>query len=227
MKCKALSGTIAGHMYHTVRRALINYEELAAGLEDAWLVAGLHDHAIVESIQPETLDRTYRAELFPEHPEPLTDGWSPPWVELNMLWTPAHQLYAEGREMAPGPLELAWTYTVDVRSFDRSDAELLRAFNAAVRAALRRVAPDVPAPTDYIAVEVRRGYRMDEKPALSYLQIIGTNVTDLSDLWGNRNAEALREVLRDELIIVASLLHSLGETFAPGGIGGYRSVDTA
>lgn len=214
-------------MYHTVRRALINYEELAAGLEDAWLVAGLHDHAIVESIQPETLDRTYRAELFPEHPEPLTDGWSPPWVELNMLWTPAHQLYAEGREMAPGPLELAWTYTVDVRSFDRSDAELLRAFNAAVRAALRRVAPDVPAPTDYIAVEVRRGYRMDEKPALSYLQIIGTNVTDLSDLWGNRNAEALREVLRDELIIVASLLHSLGETFAPGGIGGYRSVDTA
>jgi len=29
------------------------------------------------------------------------------------------------------------------------------------------------------------------------------------------------------LRIVATLLHSLGETFTPGGIGGYRSVDTA
>lgn len=71
------------------------------------------------------------------------------------------------------------------------------------------------------------GYRIDDKPSLAYVQIVGTNVTDLSDLWGQRSSEALREVLRDELLIVAALLHSLGETFTPGGIGGYRSVDTA
>jgi hypothetical protein len=207
--------------------ALISYEELAAGLEEAWLIAGLHEHAVIESIQPETLDRTYRAELFPEHPEPISEGGSPPWVELNLVWTAAHQLYSEGRDIAPGPLELAWTYTIDIRSFDRSDAELIRAFNGAVRAALRRVAPDLPPPSDYIAVEIRRGYRIDDKPSPVYVQIIGTNVTDLSDLWGQRSSEALRDVLRGELLIVATLLHSLGETFTPGGIGGYRSVDTA
>lgn len=207
--------------------ALISYEELAAGLEEAWLIAGLHEHAVVESIQPETLDRTYRAELFPEHSEPIGEGWSPPWVELNLVWTAAHQLHSEGRDIAPGPLELAWTYTVDIRSFDRSDTDLIRAFNSAVRAALRRVAPDLPPPADYIAVEIRRGYRIDEKPLPVYVQIVGTNVTDLSDLWGQRSSEALRDVLRDELLIVATLLHSLGETFTPGGIGGYRSVETA
>lgn len=206
---------------------MISYEELAAGLEEAWLIAGLHEHAVIESIQPETLDRTYRAELFPEHPEPISEGGSPPWVELNLVWTAAHQLYSEGRDIAPGPLELAWTYTIDIRSFDRSDAELIRAFNGAVRAALRRVAPDLPPPSDYIAVEIRRGYRIDDKPSPVYVQIIGTNVTDLSDLWGQRSSEALRDVLRGELLIVATLLHSLGETFTPGGIGGYRSVDTA
>ncbi len=207
--------------------ALISYEELAAGLEEAWLIAGLHEHAVIESIQPETLDRTYRAELFPEHPEPIGEGWSPPWVELNLVWTAAHQLASEGRDIAPGPLELAWTYTVDIRSFDRSDAELIRAFNGAVRAALRRVAPDLPPPSDYIAVEIRRGYRINDKPSPVYVQMVGTNVTDLSDLWGQRSPEALRDVLRGELLIVATLLHSLGETFTPGGIGGYRSVDTA
>lgn len=206
---------------------MISYEELVASLEEAWLLAGLHEHAIIESIQPETLDRTYRAEIFPEHPEPIGEGWSPPWVELNLVWTAAHQLYSEGRDIAPGPLELAWTYTVDIRAFDRSDTELIRAFNGAVRAALRRVAPDLPPPSDYIAVEIRRGYRVDDKPSPVYVQIVGTNVTDLSDLWGTQGLEALRDVMRDELLIVAALLHSLGETFTPGGIGGYRSVDTA
>ena len=203
----------------------ITYEELAAGLEDAWLMAGLHEHALYESIHPETLDRAYRVELFPEHPEPLTEGTSPPWVELSFSWTPAHQLYSEGREISPGVLELAWTYTVDVRgASDRSDIDLVRAFNGAVRAALRRVSPDMPSPAEYIAVEVRRGYRSStDKPTLAYTQIIGTNVTDLSDLWGSRSPDALR----DELLIVAALLHALAESFAPGGLGGYRSVDTA
>lgn len=208
---------------------MITYDEIAAGLEDAWLMAGLHDHLLAESVQPDTLERIYRVELFPEHPEPLTEGTSPPWVELSFTWTPAHQLHSEGREISPGVLELAWTYTVDVRSQgDRGDVDLTRGFNAAVRAALRRAAPDMPTPVEYIAVEVRRGYRSSgERPTLAYVQLVGTNVTDLGDLWSERTPEALREALREELIIVASLLHSLGETFTPSGLGGYRPVDTA
>jgi hypothetical protein len=208
---------------------VISYDELAAGLEDAWLLAGLHDHLLAESMLPDTLERVYRVELFPEHPEPLSEGISPPWVELSFTWTPAHQLHSEGREISPGILELAWTYTIDVRSQgERSDMELTRAFNASVRAALRRAAPDMPTPAEYIAVEVRRGYRSNaDKLVLAYVQLVGTNVTDLGDLWGDRSPEALREALRDELIIVAALLHSLGETFAPAGLGGYRPVDTA
>lgn len=208
---------------------VITYEELAAGLEDAWVLAGLHEHALYESIHPETLDRAYRVELFPEHPEPLTEGSSPPWVELSFSWTPAHQLHSEGRDISPGVLELAWTYTVDVHgAADRTDIELVRAFNGAVRAALRRVSPDMPGPAEYIAVETRRGYRSGgERPTLAYTQLVGTNVTDLSDLWGARSIDSLREALRDELLIVSALLHALGETFSPGGLGGYRSVDTA
>ena len=208
---------------------MITYDELAAGLEDAWLLAGLHDHLLAESVLPDTLERIYRVELFPEHPEPLTEGISPPWVELSFTWTPAHQLHSEGREVSPGILELAWTYTVDVRGQnDRNDVDLTRGFNAAVRAALRRAAPDMHTPAEYIAVEVRRGYRSNgEKPSLAYVQLVGTNVTDLGDLWGDRSPDILREALRDELIIVAALLHALGETFAPSGLGGYRPVDTA
>ena len=208
---------------------MITYDELAAGLEDAWVLAGLHDHLLVESVQPDTFDRTYRVELFPEHPEPLTEGTSPPWVELSFTWTAAHQLFSEGREISPGLLELAWTYTVDVRGQnDRGDIDLVRGFNAAVRAALRRAAPDMPAPVEYIAVEVRRGYRSSaDKPALAYVQLVGTNVTDLGDLWSDRSPESLREALREELLIVSSLLHSLGESFMPAGLGGYRPVDTA
>jgi hypothetical protein len=208
---------------------VITYDELAAGLEDAWVLAGLHDHLLVESVQPDTLERVYRVELFPEHPEPLTEGTSPPWVELSFTWTAAHQLHSEGREISPGILELAWTYTVDVRDqSERGDLDLVRAFNAAVRAALRRAVPDVPAPAEYIAVEIRRGYRSGgERPVPAYVQIVGTNVTDLGDLWGERSPESLRDALREELIIVASLLHSLGESFAPSGLGGYRPVDTA
>jgi hypothetical protein len=209
--------------------SVITYDELAAGLEDAWLMAGLHEHLLAESVIPESLDRVYRVELFPEHPEPLTEGVSPPWVEMSFTWTPANQLHSEGREISPGPLELAWTYTIDVREqADRGDIDLTRAFNAAVRTALRRAAPDIPTPAEYVAVEVRRGYRSSgEKPVPAYVQIVGTNVTDLGDLWDDRNPDALREALRDELIIVAALLHALGETFAPSGLGGYRPVDTA
>ena len=109
---------------------MITYDDLAGGLEDAWLAAGLHEHAVVESTNPDALERTYRVEIFPEHPEPLTESIAPPWVELTFNWSAAHQLFAERREIPPGVLELAWTYTVDVRNHtDRPDLELVRAFN--------------------------------------------------------------------------------------------------
>jgi fermentation-respiration switch protein FrsA (DUF1100 family) len=83
-------------------------------------------------------------------------------------------------------------------------------------------------PNDYIAIETRRGYRTSgDRPTAAYVQMVGTNVTDLTDLWDNRNSEALRDVLREEFLIVSALLHALGETFTPNGIGGYRTVDTA
>jgi hypothetical protein len=47
---------------------VITYDELAGGLEDAWIGAGLHEHAIIESVHPDTLERNYRVEVFPEHP---------------------------------------------------------------------------------------------------------------------------------------------------------------
>lgn len=208
---------------------MITYDEVAAGLEEAWLMAGLHEHLVVESIVPESLERVYRAELFPEHDEPVSAGNMPPWVEVTLTWTAAQQLFAEGREISPGVLELGWTYTVDVRAqAERSDLELTRAFHAAVRVALRRVSPDLPTSGEYVAVEVRRGYRSNgDRPMLAYTQLVGTNVTDLGDMWSDRRPNALREALRDELLLVAALLHALGETFAPGGLGGYRQVDTA
>ncbi|MBC8161748.1 MAG: hypothetical protein H7Z42_11070 [Roseiflexaceae bacterium] len=208
---------------------VITYDELAAGLEDAWVLAGLHDHEINETVNPELLERTYKAELFPEHPEPLIEGTVVPWVDVGFTWSPAQQLHAEGAPISPGVTDMTWTYTVDVRQQgERSDIELARAFHAAVRSAIRRIAPEMSGIAEYIAVEVRRGYRLsNERPAQAYCQLVGTNVTDLSDMWTERQPEALREALRDELMVVSALLHALGETFAPSGIGGYRAVDTA
>src|SRR5215213_4562229 len=92
--------------------SVITYDELAAGLEDAWLLASLHDHLLAESVLPDTLERVYRVELFPEHPEPLTEGVSPPWVELSFTWTPAHQLHSDGRELSPA----CWSWPGPTRS---------------------------------------------------------------------------------------------------------------
>ncbi len=208
---------------------MITYEDIATSLEEAWTTAGLHDHLVAETIQPDSMERVYRAELFPDHPEPMTDANSPPWVELTLTWTPAHQLRADGHDISPGPLDLVWTYTADVRSQpDRSDTDLFRVFNAAVRNALRRVAPEMPDTAAYLGFEMRRGYRPGtDRPALVYTQVVGTNMTDLSDLWGMRQPGMVAEALRDELIVVASLLHAIGETFGPAGSGGYRSASTA
>lgn len=208
---------------------MITYDELASVLEDAWVMAGLHEHLLLETISPDTMERFYKAELFPMHPEPLTPSTSPPWVEVAFTWTAHHQITDSDTARGAAYLELSWTYTVDVRAqVDRNDTELVRGFHGAVHSALRKVAPDLAGSAEYVAVEVRRGYRSaSDRPVAAYTQLIGTNVTDLSDLWMSKDPHVLREAMQDELIVVAAVLRALGESFMPGTIGSYRPVDTA
>jgi len=107
--------------------AQILYDDIANHLEEIWSSRGLHDHGIYELINPTTLERTYKAELFPEHGEPLTEHNMPPWVEVSFVWGPVHQ-QAEHTSV-PIPLELTWNYTVTISRADkRSDLELVRDF---------------------------------------------------------------------------------------------------
>lgn len=192
------------------------YDELAAELEAAWIKAGLHEHLVVESIVPDVLERVYRAELFPDDPEAFTTETTPPWVEVSFQWTVKHQVFLEKSEGSPVPLTLAWTYTADVRSeLDRSDSELIRSFQDAVGSALQDKLEAISQEAEYLAVEVRRGYRsIHTHPTLTYVQMIGTNVTDVGHLWSEGAAKDLRSVFQSECALVASILQSLKEVFA-------------
>jgi hypothetical protein len=209
---------------------VITYDDLAGGLEDAWVAAGLHEHALTEAVVPDAHDRTFRAELFPEHPEPLTDTTVPPWVEIAFTWTALHQLRSEGREgVGEDPLEISWVYNVPAHAqSERSDADLVRVFQRAVQAAYKVSFPEGEAamPAD-LSVEVRRAYRGSARRAPVYVQLVSTNVTDLSDLWGESDERSLRDVLSFEVQFAALIIGHLAEVFTPGGRGSYRSVDTA
>lgn len=208
---------------------MITYDDLVAGLEDAWLAAGLHEHAFIESIIPATHDRTLRVELFPEHDEPLTNQNMPPYLELSFTWSPVHQLLAEGHDLPVEPLDLQWTYTVTVLGqTERSDVELARMFQRAVLSAFQRFYPAEAAEMEPIAVEVRRMYQGGpERLTLEYTQLVSTTVSDLFELWPDRDVQALRNVLRRELQLASAIITTLAETFNPRGRGGYRTVDAA
>ena len=81
-------------------------------------------------------------------------------------------------------------------------------------------------PSD-LSVEVRRAYRGSARQAPAYVQLVSTNVTDLSDLWGESDERSMRDVLRFEVQFAALIIGHLAEVFTPGGRGSYRSVDTA
>ncbi len=211
---------------------MLTYDDLVNALEDAWVAIGLHEHALSESIQPETLERTYRAELFPDHPEPLTEETMPPWVEVTFSWLAAHQLRSEGQHVSTESLSLIWNYMVLVRSamHERRDQELVLLFQKAVRAALRRFYPGDADEMGYVAVEVRRIYQSDGQLAkLAYLQLMSTNVTDLSDQWDEHDPMALRRMVRSEVQLASAVLQSLAQAFTPtgNGNGNYRTVDAA
>jgi hypothetical protein len=210
---------------------MLSYEDLVEGLEHAWNTAGLHEHTVAETVQPDTHERLYRAELFPEHPDPLTEENMPPWVELTFSWTAAHQLYIEGRDIDPDPLDLAWNYMVLVRGPLREvgDVELVRIFQRAIYSGLRRFYPNMADDPGTVAVEVRRVYHAgnNQRPRLAYIQLVSTNLTDLSEQWHTLDPLSLRQLLRNELQLVSAIVRALAEGFYPDGNGNYRAVDTA
>jgi hypothetical protein len=209
---------------------MLAYDELIDGLESAWISAGLHEHALIETIQPDTLERSYRVELFPEHPEPLTEENIPPWVEVNFVWQTSHQLCAEGRSVEPDELDLMWSYMVFVRSAmrDYEDRELVRMFQRAMQAGLHRLYPNSSDSPEPIAVEIRRTYQHNgQRTRLAYVQVVGTRITDLSQQWNDPDPLALRRLLRAEINLASATIQALTDAFQPGGNGGYQSVDTA
>lgn len=208
---------------------MLTYDDLVTGLEDAWLAVGLHEHAFVESVIPATHDRTCKIELFPEHDEPLTQANMPPYLELTFSWTALHQLLAEGRELPPEPLDLTWTYTATVVSQqERSDTELVRMFQRAVLSAFQRFYPAEAAEMEPVAVEVRRIYQSGpQRPQLEYTQLVSSTVSDLFELWPDHDLQSLRNVLRLEMQLAATIIANLSDAFSPHGRGGYRTVDAA
>jgi hypothetical protein len=209
---------------------MLSYDELVESLESAWIAAGLHEHALNETFQPETLERSYRVELFPEHPEPLSEDNIPPWVEVSFSWSPANQLMAEGRTAAEEATDLTWNYMVFVRSTmrDYSDNDLVRLFQRAVHSVLRRFYPNDTNEMGSVAVEVRRIYQSDsQRTKLAYVQLASTNITDLSSQWKETDPMALRRLIRTEIQFASSVIQALENAFQSGGNGGYQSVDTA
>lgn len=214
---------------------MLTYDDLVSELEEAWIAAGLHEHALIESVVPTAHDRAYKVELFPDHAEPMTDETTPPWVEINFLWSPLHQLRSEEREVTPDPLEMAWTYTVNAYNMsDRSDSELVRLFQRAMTNAFRRYYPAEAEVMEPFAVEVRRFYQgSGPNIQLVSTQLVSTNITDLSDQWNERDQRVLRALIRTEILLASGIIHSLIETFGPAPNGrdnrgsGYRTVDAA
>ncbi len=208
---------------------MVTYDDLVMALEDAWLHAGLHEHALVETVIPATHDRTCKVELFPEHAEPMTLANMPPWLEINFTWSPVHQLISEGRDLPADPLELTMTYTVTLLNHrDRSDVELVRMFQRAVQQAFERHFPNELEEIEPVAVEVRRIYQSaGQRLELEAVQLVSSTMVDLFEQWEDRDMQSLRMLLRSELQLARAIITNLSDTFRPGGNGGYRSVDAA
>jgi hypothetical protein len=208
---------------------MLTYDDLVTSLEDAWIAAGLHEHAFIESVIPTTHDRTCKIELFPEHEEPLANENMPPWLDLSFTWSAVHQLLSEGRELPVEALDLAWSYTATVLGQpDRSDIELVRMFQRAVQNAFTRYYPAEAAEMEPVSVEVRRVYQtVEQKLQLEYVQLVSTTVSDLFDQWVDRDLHALRALLRVELQLAGAIIANLSDAFTPRGRGGYRTVDAA
>lgn len=204
---------------------LLSYEELANTIEDAWEQVGLHDHGVNESINPSTLERTFRAEVFPEHGEPLNDQNMPPWAEVSFTWGPDQQRFSTAGK--PVLFELGWSYTITLPAHDkRNDVDLLRAFTTAIHQALRKVFQQTPE-HDVLAVEIRRVYKSPESRELQHILLFATGASDISDSLAATNIEHIQAIVQEELVVVAAFLRTFAEVFSPGTVGSYRAVESA
>lgn len=213
---------------------MLTYDTLVTELESAWVLANFHEHQLIESIQPDTLDRTYKADLFPEHADPLNEDNIPPWVELSFNWSALHQLRSEGHsiDVSQDPLAMTWIYNVMVRDpiRERTDQDLVRLFQKSVFNGLRQFFLAEQAETAPVAVEVRRIYHSDgQTTELAYVHLISPNLSDLSEMWNERDVNNLRGYIESEFAIAQAVVQSLATTFTPasGPHGNYQSVDTA
>jgi hypothetical protein len=217
--------TIQTGILHRGYNTLLSYEELANAIEDAWDEAGLHEHSVTESINPATLERTFRAEIFPDHGEPLTEHNVPPWVELSFVWGPEHQHASTNN--TPSSLELLWSYTITLASHDkRSDSELLKTFMTIVNQTIRKLFQQMP-DQDMLAIEIRRGYRSGESRDVQHLVIYASGGSDIGESFVAATPDLIQRIIREEMLVVANLLRALAESFSPGSVGGYRTVDSA
>jgi len=203
----------------------LSYEELANALEEGWSVSGLHEHDVAEQVNPTTLERSFRAELFPEHGDPLTEQNTPPWVEVSFVWGPSHQIHTG--TLVTIPLELTWEYTITVPPADkRNDSELIRTLQSAIQSALRKVFHEEVG-HDVLALEVRRAYKAPEARELRCLEIHVRGNSDISDVLGGHGHDHVQTVIQEEYAMVNVLLQTFADTFSPGSVGGYRSVESA
>jgi hypothetical protein len=215
---------------------MLNYDLLVAVLESTWETVGFHEHELIESIQPDTLDRSYKADLFPEHPQPLDEEVLVPWVEINFAWNTIHELCSLGHTVngkVDEPLGIAWLYNVIVRDNMReySDQELVRVFHRCVQSALSSFVTDL-IETPPIAVEIRRVYHTREQlPELVYVHLVSPNFTDLTEFWTEHNPQGLHDMLLGEFELAHTVIQSLSETFTPAQAKHpnrpYQPVDTA
>ena len=212
-------------MHHKKDYMTLSYEELANALEEGWSVIGLHEHDVAEQVNPTTLERTFRAELFPEHGDPLTEHNTPPWVEVTMVWGPAHQVHTG--QMVSVPLELTWEYTITVPPADkRNDNELIRTLQSAIQTSLRKLFHE-DVGHDVLALEVRRAYKAPEARELRCLEIHARGSSDISDVLTGLGHDHMLIVIQEEYAMVNTLLQTFADTFSPGSVGGYRSVESA
>jgi hypothetical protein len=56
---------------------------------------------------------------------------------------------------------------------------------------------------------------------------VSSTVSDLFELWPDRDLQTLREVLRIEMQLASTIISNLADAFTPRGRGGYRTVDAA
>ena len=202
----------------------LSYEELVNAFEEMWAQVGLHEHEIVEYITPATLERTFRAHLFPDHGEPLTEANMPPWVEATLVWGPTHHLH-DGASIQI-PLEIQWNYTIPLPLGEkRTDQEIAKTAHTTIRHAVRRLFNE-DVGHEVLAIEMRRAFAPDSR-TLSALQIYASGTSDNSEVLLTSNHETIHAVLREECGMAAALILAFAEAFNPGSVGGYRAVESA